>query len=111
MPSEPCGSRRGPVRKRPTSKAVQLGDGDDDGGRHYLTTIEVRNGSDLAQTVTVTVDADLGRGGVSDAFEVPAGASDAWAVTSDEETTDEVGDVECADYINGIQVTLAPAEG
>jgi hypothetical protein len=82
-----------------------------DGGRHYQTTIEVRNGSDLAQTVTVTVDADLGRGGVSDAFEVPAGASDAWAVTSDEETTDGVGDVECADYINGIQVTLAPAEG
>lgn len=77
-----------------------------DGGRRYRTTIEVRNGSDAAQTVTVTVDADLGRGGVSDSFEVPAGASDAWAVTSDEETADEVGDVECADYIDGIQVTL-----
>jgi hypothetical protein len=39
-------------------------------------------------------------------FEVPAGGRDAWPVTSDEATNDEVGDVECADYISGIVVTV-----
>ena len=82
-----------------------------DDGRRYRTTIEVENGSGVAQTITVTVDADLGRGGVSDSFEVPAGARDAWAVTSEEETTDPVGNVECADYITGIGVTLSPGGG
>jgi hypothetical protein len=77
-----------------------------DGGRRYQATIEVHNGSDAAQKVTVTVDADLGRGGVSDSIEIPAGANDAWAVTSDEESIQEVGDVECTDYINAIRVGL-----
>ncbi len=81
-----------------------------DGSRRYSTTLEVENGSDVAQTVTVTIDADLGRGGVSDSIEVPAGARDAWPVTSDAETADAIGDVECADYINDITVTLGPAE-
>ncbi len=81
-----------------------------DGSRRYSTTIEVENSSDVAQAVTVTIDGDLGRGGVSDSIEVPAGAQDAWSVTSEAETADEVGDAECADYINDITVTLGPAE-
>ena len=81
-----------------------------DGSRRYQTTVEVANESDATQTVTVTIDADLGRGGVSDSFEVPAGAGDAWAVTSDAETDDEVGDVECADFINDIELSLGPTD-
>jgi hypothetical protein len=75
-------------------------------GRRYRTTVEVMNESSTAQTIAVTIAAELGRGGVSDAVEVPSGGSDAWAVVADEETTDPIGDVECADYILGVEVTL-----
>ena len=77
-------------------------------GRRYRTTVEVRNTSDTAHDVSVAIAADGGRGGVNDPIEVPAGASDAWAVVSVEETTDPIGDVECADYITGVTVTLGP---
>ena len=77
-------------------------------GRRYRTTVEVVNESKTARTITVTIRADLGRGGVSEAFEVPSGATDAWSVASDEETSDPVGDVECADYITGVELTVEP---
>ena len=80
-----------------------------DGLRRYQTTIEIRNESDVDRAVTVTVVADLGRGGVSDTIDVPAGASDAFAVTADETTTDETGDAECTSYIEGVEVTVTAA--
>jgi len=82
-----------------------------DGLRRYQTTIEIRNESNVAQAVTVTVVADLGRGGVSDTIDVPAGASDAFAVTADETTDDEVGDAECTAYIEDVEVTLTTDGG
>jgi hypothetical protein len=77
-----------------------------DGSRRYSTTVEVDNDSGGAQLVTVAVVSDLGWGGVSDTFEVPAGGQDAWGITSEEATTEEVGDVDCADYISSIVVTV-----
>ena len=79
-----------------------------DDGRRYRTTVEVVNSSSTAHAIVVTIEADFGRGGVSDAIEVPAGGSDAWAVVADEETTDPIGDVECGEYIVGMEVTLSP---
>lgn len=75
-------------------------------GRRYRTTVEVVNESSTSQTIAVTIGADLGRGGVSDAIDVAAGGSDAWAVVAEAETTDAVGDVECGDYILSVAVTL-----
>lgn len=77
-----------------------------DGGRRYQTTVEVTNGSDSAADVTVVIDADLGRGGTSAAVEMTPGGTDAWAVTSDDVTSDPVGDVDCDTYVRGIEVTL-----
>ena len=77
-----------------------------DGSRRYSTTVEVDNDSGRTQLVAVTVVSDLGRGGLSDTFEVPAGRRDAWGITSEQTTAEKVGDVECADYINSIVVTV-----
>lgn len=43
---------------------------------------------------------------MSDPVEVPAGAPDAWAVTSESETDAPVGDIECADHVLGIEVDI-----
>ena len=75
-------------------------------GRRYTTTVEVHNDSTATQAVTVTIIAEHGRGGVSEAVEVPASATDAWPVVADEETTDSVGDVECADYVTGVEISV-----
>ena len=77
-----------------------------DGTLRYSTTVEVDNDSDGTRLVTVGVESDVGGGGVSDTFEVPAGRRDAWAITSDEPTDAEVGAVECADYIGSIVVRV-----
>lgn len=75
-------------------------------GRRYRTTVEVRNQSEIDRTVTVGIEASDGRGGSGPAIDVPAGASDAWAVVSVDETTDVVGEAVCSDYITAITVTL-----
>lgn len=77
-----------------------------DGSRRYSTTVEVDNDSGDVQLVTVTVVSDLGWGGVSDTFEVPAGGQDAWGITSEAATSQAVGDVDCVDYISSIVVTV-----
>lgn len=79
---------------------------DVDGDRRYQTTVEVRNESDRTHEVAVTIAADLGRGGTSDTFEVPAGAADAWAVTAESTTDDPAGDVECSEYVTGVDVIV-----
>ncbi len=81
-------------------------------GRRYRTTVEVTNQSGADRTVTVGIEATDGRGGAGPAIEVPAGASDAWAVVSIDETTDAVGDAVCSDYVSAITITLGdPATG
>ena len=80
-------------------------------GRRYRTTVEVENRSDVDQAVTVTIEADDDRGGTGPTIDVPAGASDAWAVVSDGETTDAEGDAVCSDYITAITLTLDDPAG
>lgn len=84
---------------------------DIDGSRRYQTTVEVRNDSDVAREVAVTVVAELGRGGTSDTFEVAAGAGDAWAVTGDETTDDPVGDAVCTEFIDAVELVLDGTPG
>jgi hypothetical protein len=84
---------------------------DMEGSRRYQTTVEVRNDSSETHDVAVTIVADLGRGGTSDAFEVAAGATDAWAVTADEATDDPVGDAVCTDFITEVELVLDGVAG
>lgn len=79
---------------------------DGDGAARYSTTVEVDNTSGNLHAVAVVIDADEGRGGTSDTFEVPAGGKDAWAVVGEDTTTTPVGDVECTDFINAISVIV-----
>ena len=81
------------------------------GSHRYQTTVEVRNDSSERHEVVVTIVADLGRGGTSDAFEVAAGAADAWAVTADEATDDPVGDAVCTDFITEVDLVLDGGAG
>lgn len=82
-----------------------------DGDRRYQTTVEVHNESGESHAVAVTIVADLGRGGTSDPIEVPAGASDAWAVTAEATTDDPAGDAVCSEYVNAVEVTLDSVAG
>jgi hypothetical protein len=75
-------------------------------GHRYQTTIEVHNDSDRDRSTAVTIVADLGRGGTSDAIDVPAAASDAWAVTADAPTDDPIGDVECSAFVTAVELEL-----
>lgn len=82
-----------------------------DGARHLQATVEVRNGSDTAQTVMVTVSSSDGAETDGAAVEVAAGASDAWAVTASETTDAALGDIDCVDAVVGITVTVEPVSG
>lgn len=79
---------------------------DVNGEHRYQTTIEVDNNSDRTHSVAVTIVADLGRGGTSDTFDVPAGGLDAWAVTAEATTDDPVGDAECTSFVNAVELIL-----
>lgn len=79
---------------------------DADGAARYSTTVEVRNTSTSTHAVAVVIDADEGRGGTSNTFDVPGGGTDAWAVVGDDTTNDPIGDVECTDFINAISVDV-----
>jgi len=79
---------------------------DGDGAARYSTTVEVDNTSGSLHAVAVVIDADEGRGGTSDTFEVPAGGKDAWTVVGEATTTTPVGDVECTDFVNAISVIV-----
>ena len=79
---------------------------DAEGAARYSTTVEVRNTSTSTHAVAVVIDADEGRGGTSDIFDIPGGGTDAWAVVGDDTTNDPVGDVECTDFINAISVDV-----
>ena len=79
---------------------------DAEGAARYSTTVEVHNQSDDTHSVAVTIEADDGRGGISDAIDIPAGSRDAWAVVGTDATTTPVGDVECDDYVDAIGVIV-----
>lgn len=79
---------------------------DADGAARSSTTVEVRNTSTSSHRVAVVIDADDGRGGTSDTFDIAGGGTDAWAVVGDSTTDDPVGDVECTDFINAISVEV-----
>ena len=82
-----------------------------DGTRHLRTTVEVHNGSDAARRVIVTVSSTAGVDSDSAAVEVPAGASDAWAVTSRETTDAPRGAVECVDAVASVAVAVEQVNG
>jgi hypothetical protein len=82
-----------------------------EGTSHFQATIEVRNRSDVARVVTVSLVGTDGAESDSPAVEVPAGGVDAWPITVEEQTDLPIGDVECSAHVTGLAVRTEPAGG